>query len=129
MYIMMSKDSKPPPTPGLTSIDQLRARFASDDIELTCYKTVEVHITICHPTDNDGQPIFAESIVSLCFSNKSREHQDDGQEENEQWMDWTTLQPLDFIAGTLAITPREEIWSIAEGPSDPVRTTAEKQCS
>jgi len=118
MYIMMSEDSKPPPMRDLTSIDQLHARFTSEDIELTCYKKVEVQITIFHPTDNDGRPIFAENIVSLRFSDKSREHQDDGQEENEQWIDWTTLKPLDFIAGALAITPQEEIWSIAEGSSE-----------
>ncbi len=118
MYAMMSDDSKPPPADARYSINQLRSRFTSEDRELTCHKRVEVEIIIFHPTDDDGRPIFLENIVSLRFSDKSREHRDDSQEENEQWIDWTTLKPLDAIAGALAITPDEEIWSIAEGPSE-----------
>jgi hypothetical protein len=60
---MMSDDSTPPP--AKFSIDQVRSRFTSEDIELTCRKKVEVEITIFHPTGDDGQPIFAENIVSL----------------------------------------------------------------
>ena len=97
----------------LKSIDQVHSRFTSEDIELTCRKKVEVEITIFHPTGDDGQPIFAENIVSLRFFATSGGHQ----EENE-WIDWTTLKPLDSIASALAIIPREEIWSIEAGPSE-----------
>ena len=83
------------------------------DIELICRKKVEVEITIFHPTDDDGRPNIAENIVSLRFFATSGGHQ----EENE-WIDWTTLKPLDSIASALAIIPREEIWSIEAGPSE-----------
>ena len=58
---------------------------------------VEVEITIFHPTDDDGRPNIAENIVSLRFFATSKGHQ----EENEQWIDWITLQSLDAIAGAL----------------------------
>lgn len=114
MCMMMSDDSKLPPMRDLTSIDQVRNRFATEDIELTCRKRVEMEITILHPTNDDGRPIFRENIVSLRFLAASSGHQ----EENEQWIDWTTLQSLDTIASTLAIMPGEEIWSIEAGPSE-----------
>jgi len=83
-----------------------------------CRKKVEVEIIIFHPTADDGRPVFGENIVSLRFSATSRGHQDDSREENEQWIDWTTLKPLDFIAGAITITGHEEIWSIEAGPSE-----------
>ena len=95
------------------SINQVASRFNSEDIELLCRKKVEVEIIIFHPTAEDGRPVFGENIVSLRFSGER--HWDDSQ---EQWIDWTTLIPLGQIADTLAITPDEEIWSIAAGPSE-----------
>ena len=62
MCTMMSDDSKLPPMRDLTSIDQVRNRFATEDIELTCRKRVEMEITILHPTNDDGRPIFRENI-------------------------------------------------------------------
>jgi len=74
-----------------------------------------VALSLFHPTNDDGQPIYTEDIVSLRFFDG---HQDDSQGENEQWIDWTTLQSLDTIASTLAIAPGEEVWSIEAGPSE-----------
>lgn len=105
MYTMMSDDSTLPP--AKLSIDQVRSRFASEDIELTCRKRVEMEITILHPTDDDGRPIIAENIVSLRFFATSGGHQ----EENERWIDWITLQPLESrssneVRATLTLSKR-----------------------
>jgi hypothetical protein len=110
MYTIMSDDATPPMR---YSINQVASRFNSEDIELMCRKKVEVEIIIFHPTADDGRPVFGENIVSLRFSDQG--HRDDSQ---EQWIDWTTLIPLGHIVGALAITPGEEIWSLAEGPSE-----------
>ncbi len=91
------------------SIDRLRARFAAEDIELVCTRSIPVDIAVIHPSDEDGQPLFDKTMVTLHFADEVEGYKPVG-----ATVDDVGNLSLGEIADLFAIKPDEQVWEVIE---------------
>jgi hypothetical protein len=112
-----------PEQPTTYSLHDLQKRFAHEDIEILCTRTITVQVAFYHPARDDedapggGDEVAYERVLAELHP------LDENGDTTGLWSYYLPEETMEDIAAGLGISPDEKVWTLG----DPGPVTFSKQ--